>query len=154
MAASWARKWRWRGGSTLPPVVDGGHLVDGWLRYRRLWWLGRKDVVVATVPPRMDLGSTWEIMMGDVSVPDGERTAVLDRELQKRGASGWRTESRGQFQATVVKGRRPSHLLHLILSVLTLGLWLVVWLVLALLRRERRALLTVDAFGNVQQQKV
>lgn len=35
-----------------------------------------------------------------------------------------------------------------------LGLWLVVWLVLALLRRERRALLTVDAFGNVQSQKV
>lgn len=83
-----------------------------------------------------------------------DRKAVLDRELMARAASGWRTESRGEFQATVVKGKRPSHLLHLVLSVLTAGVWLIVWLLVGLLGGEKRRMVTVDDDGGVTVQKI
>ena len=42
-------------------------------------------------------------------------------------AKGYRIESRSDYQATIVKGHRPNHILHLILSIITLGnSWLIV----------------------------
>ena len=43
-------------------------------------------------------------------------------------ASGYCSACRRRVYAT---GRSPNHLLHLVLSVITFGLWLVVWLLLA-----------------------
>lgn len=52
-------------------------------------------------------------------------------------------ESQTQTMATMVKGKRPNHVLHLILSLVTLGIWLPVWLVLAVVMGEKRKALTV-----------
>jgi hypothetical protein len=49
----------------------------------------------------------------------------------------------------VVYGKRVNHILHLILSVLTLGVWLLVWLLVvigAATQRDRR-ILSLDAEG-------
>jgi hypothetical protein len=54
----------------------------------------------------------------------------------------------------IVHGHRPTHLLHLLLSVFTLGLWLLVWLLLAGTVRERYKLSTVDALGNVRSTRL
>ena len=54
----------------------------------------------------------------------------------------------------MVKGRRPNHLLHVILSVITAGLWIIVWILIAVGGGEKRQILTVDEFGNVNKQSV
>jgi hypothetical protein len=42
----------------------------------------------------------------------------------------------------VVKGRRVNHVLHFFLTVLTFGLWSVVWAAMVILSREQRLVLS------------
>ena len=63
-------------------------------------------------------------------------------------------ESQSDYNAIVVKGSRPNHILHLILSIVTFGIWLIVWLIVALVLKEKRYLLTVDAYGNTTTRKL
>ena len=76
--------------------------------------------------------------------------AQLAQRVASFTGSGWRVESHTDFQVVLVKGRRPNHLLHLILTVLTLGLWAFVWLALVLFGGEQRTVLTADASGQVR----
>ena len=63
---------------------------------------------------------------------------------------GWRVESAPMpGQVVVVSGRPTNHILHLLLTVITFGLWGVLWLVLALSSSESRAVLTVQPDGSV-----
>lgn len=79
-----------------------------------------------------------------------ERRRRLDERIQANIVNGGaRVESRSDYEAVLVQGRRPNHVLHLLLSIVTLGLWLIVWLIVGITHRERRALLTVDEFGTV-----
>src|SRR5215207_8344529 len=83
-----------------------------------------------------------------------DRRALLAQEVAGHVSHGYRVESQTDYQAIVVKGRRPNHLLHLILSVLTLGVWaLFVWLPLAMFGGEKRRVITVDNFGDVATAK-
>ena len=61
-----------------------------------------------------------------------ERKRILGEYLQAELAlgGGHRIESRLETSAVVLRSQRVNHLLHLILSVLTGGLWLVVWIYL------------------------
>jgi hypothetical protein len=83
-----------------------------------------------------------------------ERKAALDAALARFGAQGWRIENRSEFQATIAKGHRINHVLHLILTIVTLGIWAIVWILLAIFRGEKRQLVTVDDFGNIVATKV
>lgn len=86
--------------------------------------------------------------------PD-ERKAILDRRLSEAGgAQGWRIENRSDFQATVAHGKPIHHVLHLILTILTAGLWLIVWICLAIFGGVKRRLLSVDDYGNIIDQKI
>ena len=67
---------------------------------------------------------------------------------------GYRVESESEFQAVLVTGKKTNHLLHLILSIVTLGLWLIVWAVIALSGGEQRRLLWVDESGQVLGQDI
>lgn len=62
--------------------------------------------------------------------------------------AGRRVESQSDYQAVLVRGHRPNHVLHLILSVVTFGLWVPVWLGVTVFGGEKRELLSVDEFGN------
>lgn len=67
------------------------------------------------------------------------REDALEQQINSYLAKGdWRLESRTEHAAVMVKGKRVNHLLHLILSVLTVGLWLPVWLILAIAGGEKR----------------
>ena len=66
------------------------------------------------------------------------REEKLDQQIASYLTKGWRIESRTDHSAVLVKGKRVNHLLHLILSVLTVGLWLPVWLVVAIVAGEKR----------------
>ena len=85
---------------------------------------------------------------------DRERIAALDEEVADWVRHGWRVESRSSFQAVLVAGKPVSHLLHAILAVLTLGLWLIGWLIVAVTGGEDRELVSVDPYGSIDSEKV
>ncbi len=49
----------------------------------------------------------------------------------------------------MARQRRVTHLGHFILTLLTGGLWGIVWLAVILNRREDRVRYEVDAWGNI-----
>jgi hypothetical protein len=79
-----------------------------------------------------------------------QRTAILEREVMNGVKAGYSVESQGQTQAVLVKNRRTMHLLHLGLTIVTLGAWLIVWIVLVLARRKKkRIMLGVSPTGEI-----
>lgn len=81
-----------------------------------------------------------------------ERKAALAAAVADaiRSHNRTRIESQTDYQAVIVRGRRPNHVLHLILSLLTLGLWaFFVWLPITLFGGEKRSVISVDDYGNV-----
>ena len=83
-----------------------------------------------------------------------ERKELLGRHIASMVAQGFRVESQSDFQAVMVKGKDVNHILHLILSLVTAGIWLLVWLLLIATGGEKRSMITVDNFGNVSISKV
>lgn len=86
---------------------------------------------------------------------DEARRKILADRIQLnivKSKGGSRIESQSDFQAVLVQGHRPNHVLHLLLTVFTLGLWLIVWIIVAGAGGEKRALLTVDEYGNTKLQ--
>lgn len=83
-----------------------------------------------------------------------ERVTILDSSLQMHGAQGWRIENRSDFQATIAKGKEVSHILHLFLTIITLGIWLIFWLGLGVLGGVKRRMISVDDYGNIVEQKL
>lgn len=83
-----------------------------------------------------------------------ERKELLGRHITSMVAQGYRVESQSDFQAVMVKGKDVNHILHLILSLVTAGLWLLVWLLLVATGGEKRSMITVDEFGNVRVSRV
>jgi hypothetical protein len=75
----------------------------------------------------------------------------LNQVVMHEISLGARIESQSDFYVVLVKGNRPNHVLHLLLTVFTLGLWLPIWILVAITRQERRIVLTVDESGVVRQ---
>lgn len=82
-------------------------------------------------------------------ITDETREKMLGEEVALRVRQGRRIESLQPLQAILVRGRPVSHLFHLVASVLTMGLWLPIWGLVAISGGERREMVTVDRFGNV-----
>jgi hypothetical protein len=82
---------------------------------------------------------------------DEERKKILSDRIQRNILQGGsRVESQSDFQAVLVRGHRPNHVLHLLLTIFTLGLWAIVWIGVVMFGGEKRALLIVDEYGNTQ----
>ena len=67
----------------------------------------------------------------------------LDNAVANYVKWGWRVESRTDQQAVIVKGHRPNHILHLILTIVTLGAWAIVWIAVVVFGGEKRKTITV-----------
>ena len=83
-----------------------------------------------------------------------QRKELLARTLSGQVASGARVESQSDYQAVVVKGKPVNHVLHLILTLVTLTFWGWIWIALAIFGGEKRSMVTVDEYGNAAVQKV
>jgi hypothetical protein len=105
----------------------------------------------ATVAPVVSATTATD---GPLTKATDERKSALDAALARYGAGGWRIENRSDFQATIAKGHRVNHVLHLILTIVTLGLWAVVWILMVIFGGEKRELVTVDPYGNIVNTKV
>jgi hypothetical protein len=132
-----------------PVVGDMRWDGDVWRR-----WSGRRWAVAAySLDPRRLRSPTP--LADDAPVRAGHRERALalavEKEVSDNGASVVLDGPRG-----VVLGYRRSvaHVFHAIMTLLTGGLWAVVWLASALGRREDRVRLEVDAWGNVWGQPV
>jgi hypothetical protein len=78
-----------------------------------------------------------------------QRKATLDRTLQIQEAQGWRIETRSDVQATIAKGKPLNNMLHLLLTIVTVGIWGIVWASLAITGGVKRRTITIDEDGNV-----
>jgi hypothetical protein len=54
----------------------------------------------------------------------------------------------------LIEGKPINHTLHAILTIFTCLVWGVVWIVLAITGGEKRELVVIDEWGNVQYQKL
>ena len=86
---------------------------------------------------------------GSGEVSEVERRRRLAHHVASAVANGRRVETQSDFQAVLVKGHRVNHVLHLILTLVTVGLWAPVWLLMVFVGGEKREILQVDEFGNV-----
>lgn len=83
-----------------------------------------------------------------------ERKSALAQMVANVSAQGFRVESQSDFQAIIVKGKPINHTLHIILSVLTVGIWLIVYAILAVTGGEKREMVQVDEWGNIARQQL
>jgi hypothetical protein len=97
-----------------------------------------------------------------VEVPAAEKTIKIRTAEQRKEAlatavansvrEGWNVQSQTDYQAVMVKGSKPNHVLHLILTLVTFGLWAIVWIALAFIQKPRHRVIAVDEYGNVNVQ--
>ena len=112
------------------------------------WYQGPKD------PPGYERwwnGNAWsEHTRHPQAGPSVDsRSEALARKVAQECARGGRVEQQTAYQATIVYGGNPNHVMHAILSLVTLGLWLIVWLLVAIAARPARVVWTVDEAGVV-----
>ena len=77
--------------------------------------------------------------------------AALDRAVANELASGAELESQAGTNAVLLKGKKVNHVLHAILSLITAGFWLIVWLLLVLTNKRKRIVLSVNERGEVER---
>ena len=77
-----------------------------------------------------------------------ERREMLSRQVGSRLTLGRRVEYQSDFQAVLVHGHQVNHVLHLIITLITLGMWAIVWIALVLFGGEKREIVEVDEWGN------
>lgn len=77
-------------------------------------------------------------------------TSDLDAAVMQWVAAGWRLDARTDTQAVISTGSETNHTVHAVLSLVTLGLWLIVWAVIAMAGSGvRRRTLTAQPDGTV-----
>jgi hypothetical protein len=102
--------------------------------------------LTAPAPPASPKGVTRKS-------PD-ERKEALGRAIHTQVAQGARVESQGDYQGILVRGHRPNHMLHLVLTIVTLGLWFIVWIGVIAFGGEKRMSASVDEWGNTNLQNL
>jgi len=69
-------------------------------------------------------------------------------------ARGWRVQSQTETDALLARGGNVNHLLHLVLTLLTCGIWGIVWIAIAIQQQEKHERITVDDYGQVLRQNL
>jgi hypothetical protein len=82
-------------------------------------------------------------------LPPDQRRLILNSAIMRQVSLGWRVETQLDTQAILSNGGQINHPLHLVLTVVTCGAWLPIWLILAITGVEKRITLQVDAHGVV-----
>ncbi len=84
-----------------------------------------------------------------VKLSPEQRSEKLAEILVSDARLGWRAVSQTQTQAQLVKGKPTNHVLHLILSLITVGFWLPVWIAVVIFAGEKQRFVSVDEYGGV-----
>lgn len=76
---------------------------------------------------------------------------ALNQAIAAELGQGGELESSTGQTAVILRGKKVNHVLHAILSLLTAGLWLIVWVVLVATNKRQRIILSADASGTVSR---
>ena len=82
---------------------------------------------------------------------DEERKQLLREYVIGQVSNGSRIELQDNFSAVLVSGKTPNHILHLLLSVVTFGFWILVWIFLIFTVKIRTYLCKIDEFGVITE---
>ena len=80
-----------------------------------------------------------------------ERRQILQRIIGGDTQNGWRVLSQTDTTAQLEKGKNTSHGLHIFLSIITVGLWVPVWIIIAVTTGRKQRYVQVDDYGNVRR---
>lgn len=75
----------------------------------------------------------------------------FDQAVAVRIQQGWRIESQANKIAMMVKGKKTNHILHLLLSMMTFGLWVLIWINVASWGGERRLNIKLEPDGTLME---
>lgn len=82
-----------------------------------------------------------------------ERQLILGQAVSWYTGSGWWIAARNDYVVTLVSQPRagPNHILHLLLTFFTCGLWAPGWLLVAITHKSavRQVTVSVDEYGQV-----
>lgn len=80
-----------------------------------------------------------------------QRQEILQIEIRKHVGRGYTVQSVSGTQAVLSKKKKIRLVTHIILSLLTVGFWLIIPLIQIINRKQSTILLSVDPFGNVRK---
>jgi hypothetical protein len=83
------------------------------------------------------------------------RKQALATAVANEVRAGWNVQSQTDYQAVMnIPAEKTNHILHLILTIVTLGLWALVWIAMVVIHKgERREVISVDEYGNTNIQR-
>ncbi len=79
---------------------------------------------------------------------DSQRKQRLEYRIVQYLKDGWMAERVGDFQAVVTYEDKINHVVHAILSLITFGFWLLIWLFLSLTKKTTRRTIRVNEYGQ------
>ena len=80
-----------------------------------------------------------------------ERQEVLQREIAKLVAKGYQVQSSSATQAVLSKKKKIRLITHILIAVITVGVWLLVILWQMINRKQTMITVSVDEFGKVRK---
>jgi hypothetical protein len=86
-----------------------------------------------------------------MTMSEEERKLKLARVLAVEANHGWKVESQTDYTAVLFygKGGKINHILHLLLSIFTLGIWLIVWIIIGLTSQRKTKVISITDNGDV-----
>lgn len=102
--------------------------------------------------PREPVPSAGQAGHGAVSAE--ERKRKLANQIRTEVTQGGRVESQGDFDAVLATGKEINHTVHLIATIVSCGIWGIVWLVMALTGGIKRKMVAVDEYGQILVQNI
>lgn len=91
-----------------------------------------------------------------------ERLESLSRVVSQWTLGGWNVVDKNERSVYAVmslpgKQKPVNHVLHLLLSLATFGIWAIVWVIMIITHKnvgEKRVRLSIDAYGNYLEEKI
>ena len=80
-----------------------------------------------------------------------ERQEILQREIAKLVAKGYQVQSSSATQAVLSKKKKIRLITHILIAVITFGIWLLVPLWQMINRKQNMLTVLVDEFGSVRK---
>mgnify|MGYP006999136975 CR=1 FL=1 len=80
-----------------------------------------------------------------------QRRNLLQREIVKFVNQGYQVQSSTDTQVVLSKKKKIRLITHIVISLLTAGIWLLVPLIQIINRKQNTIVLSVDEFGNIRK---
>lgn len=85
----------------------------------------------------------------ELSLP--QRQEILQREIEKWVSKGFSVESSTETRAILSKKKKIRLIIHLVIALLTAGIWLLIVLWQVINRKSQTVIISVDEQGRVKK---